>query len=53
MCRYFPDDIDYYFDNVGGKMLEAVLSHVNKFAKITLCGMISEYNTVNKNEFQF
>lgn len=44
--RYFPDGIDVYFDNVGGKMLEAVLNHVNHGARIVLCGMISEYNKV-------
>ncbi|XP_070006225.1 2-alkenal reductase (NADP(+)-dependent)-like isoform X2 [Nicotiana tabacum] len=43
---YFPDGIDFYFDNVGGKMLEAVLNHVNQGACISLCGMISEYNKV-------
>nr|XP_033512180.1 2-alkenal reductase (NADP(+)-dependent)-like isoform X2 [Nicotiana tomentosiformis] len=43
---YFPDGIDFYFDNVGGKMLEAVLNHVNQGARISLCGMISEYNKV-------
>ncbi|XP_047342014.1 2-alkenal reductase (NADP(+)-dependent)-like [Impatiens glandulifera] len=42
--KYFPNGIDIYFDNVGGKMLEAVLNNVNKGAKIPLCGMISEYN---------
>lgn len=34
--RYFPDGIDIYFDNVGGKMLEAVLNHVNKHAQVSL-----------------
>ncbi|GAU17114.1 hypothetical protein TSUD_106130 [Trifolium subterraneum] len=43
---YFPDGIDVYLDNVGGKMLEAVLNHVNKHARIPLCGMISQYNKV-------
>ncbi|KAL6287358.1 hypothetical protein ACE6H2_011748 [Prunus campanulata] len=41
LMSYFPNGID---DNVGGKMLEAVLNHVNKNAKIPLCGMISGYN---------
>lgn len=47
LYSYFPNGIDVYLDNVGGKMLEAVLNHVNKYAKIPLCGMISEYNKVN------
>ncbi|CAN0914488.1 NADPH-dependent oxidoreductase 2-alkenal reductase [Linum grandiflorum] len=42
--KYFPNGIDIYLDNVGGKMLEAVLNHVNPKAKVLLCGMISEYN---------
>ncbi|WMV38738.1 hypothetical protein MTR67_032123 [Solanum verrucosum] len=46
LTKYFPDGIDVYFDNVGGKMLEAVLNHVNHGARIALCGMISEYNKV-------
>ncbi|KAL3714750.1 hypothetical protein ACJRO7_006624 [Eucalyptus globulus] len=46
LSKYFPDGIDMYLDNVGGKMLEAVLNHVNEGARISLCGMISEYNKV-------
>jgi len=45
-CRLFPNGIDFYLDNVGGKMLESVLNHVNKYARIPLCGMISQYNQV-------
>jgi hypothetical protein len=39
-----PDGIDVYFDNVGGEVLAAVLRHVNPFARIPLCGLISQYN---------
>ncbi|MED6161073.1 hypothetical protein PIB30_057343 [Stylosanthes scabra] len=46
LTKYFPNGIDVYLDNVGGKMLEAVLNHVNKYARIPLCGMISQYNKV-------
>lgn len=46
LSKYFPTGIDVYFDNVGGKMLESVLNHVNLRARIPLCGMISEYNQV-------
>ncbi|XAR68106.1 NADPH:quinone reductase [Bertholletia excelsa] len=45
LSKYCPNGIDIYFENVGGKMLEAVLNHVNKYARIPLCGMISDYNT--------
>ncbi|XP_047333665.1 2-alkenal reductase (NADP(+)-dependent)-like [Impatiens glandulifera] len=42
--RYFPDGIDIYFENVGGKMLEAVLLNMRLHGRIAVCGMISEYN---------
>jgi NADPH-dependent curcumin reductase len=39
-----PDGIDIYFENVGGEVLEAVLPRLNDFARIPLCGLISDYN---------
>jgi NADPH-dependent curcumin reductase CurA len=39
-----PDGIDIYFENVGGKILDDVLSQINNFARIPLCGLISMYN---------
>jgi NADPH-dependent curcumin reductase CurA len=39
-----PNGIDVYFDNVGGDVLKAVLRLVNPFARIPLCGIISQYN---------
>ena len=42
--RHCPDGIDIYFDNVGGKMLEAALDHLALHARIVACGMISQYN---------
>jgi NADPH-dependent curcumin reductase CurA len=39
-----PQGIDVYFDNVGGDVLDAVLRLVNPFARIPLCGLISQYN---------
>jgi NADPH-dependent curcumin reductase CurA len=39
-----PTGIDVYFDNVGGEVLKAVLRLVNPFARIPLCGIISQYN---------
>ena len=39
-----PDGIDVYFDNVGGATLDAVLARLRPFARIPVCGMISQYD---------
>jgi NADPH-dependent curcumin reductase CurA len=39
-----PNGVDVYFDNVGGDVLKTVLRLVNPFARIPLCGLISQYN---------
>ncbi|MGH8665145.1 MAG: NADP-dependent oxidoreductase [Burkholderiales bacterium] len=36
--------IDVYFENVGGSILDAVLELLNPFARIALCGQVSQYN---------
>jgi hypothetical protein len=42
-----PNGIDIYFDNVGGAVLAAAMRVLNRGARITLCGMISEYNAAS------
>ena len=42
--RYFPEGIDIYFENVGGKTLDAVLLNMRIHGRIAACGMISQYN---------
>src|SRR5512136_245350 len=39
-----PDGIDIDFENVGGEILDAVLSLINLRARIVLCGLIAQYN---------
>jgi NADPH-dependent curcumin reductase CurA len=39
-----PDGIDIYFDNVGGRLVDAVLPRLNPAARVVLCGLASQYN---------
>ncbi len=39
--------IDVYFENVGGKVFDAVLPLLNSKARVPLCGLISQYNNTS------
>ena len=39
-----PDGIDVYFENVGGRVWDAVFPHLNDFARVPVCGLVSQYN---------
>lgn len=39
-----PNGVDVFFDNVGGDILDDVLSRINMKARIVICGAISQYN---------
>lgn len=40
-----PDGIDVYFDNVGGPLLDVVLSRMNLHGRVACCGAVSQYDT--------
>ncbi|MGW4474902.1 NADP-dependent oxidoreductase [Nonomuraea sp. NPDC004354] len=43
-----PDGIDVDFENVGGPVMDHILMRLNIGARVSLCGMISEYNSYNQ-----
>ncbi len=44
LTRVCPNGIDVYFENVGGAVQAAVFEQLNPFARVVMCGMVSQYN---------
>lgn len=50
LAKASPDGIDVYFENVGGKVLDAVIPLLNTNARVPLCGLVSQYNATELPE---
>ena len=47
LAEHCPQGIDVYFDNVGGNILDAALAHLARYARVIICGAISQYNATS------
>ena len=45
--EYCSNGIDIYFENVGGDITRSVAKHLNKGARVPVCGFISKYNSTD------
>ena len=45
--KHCPDGIDINFENVGGEIMDTILTRLNDFARMPLCGLISSYNAAD------
>ncbi|ELU4010594.1 NADP-dependent oxidoreductase [Vibrio vulnificus] len=50
LAKVCHNGIDIYFENVGGKVFDAVMPLLNTGARIPLCGLISQYNATSLPE---
>jgi NADPH-dependent curcumin reductase len=46
--KHCPKGIDIYFDNVGGDVLDLVLTQLARSARVVICGAISQYNNTTR-----
>ncbi len=48
LAQAVPGGIDVYFENVGGKVADAVLPLLNTYARVPVCGLVAQYNAVER-----
>jgi NADPH-dependent curcumin reductase CurA len=48
-----PKGIDVYFENVGGAVWDAVFPLLNTFARIPVCGLISQYSATEAPDMKY
>lgn len=48
--EHCPKGVDVYFDNVGGPILDTVLTRLAQKARIVICGAVSQYNNTTGME---
>ncbi len=53
LAKHCPNGIDIYYENVGGKTLEAVIPLMNTGGRIPVCGMIAWYSGAGEPEPAF
>ena len=42
--KYCPKGVNVYFDNVGGSITDSVINKLANYARVAVCGVISQYN---------
>lgn len=52
LAKACPDGIDVYFENVSGKVFDAVFPLFNQFARMPVCGTIAFYNATSFPEME-
>ncbi|MFM2642832.1 NADP-dependent oxidoreductase [Vibrio chagasii] len=50
LAKACENGIDVYFENVGGKVFDAVMPLLNTGARVPVCGLISQYNATSLPE---
>jgi NADPH-dependent curcumin reductase CurA len=47
LAQQCPKGIDVYYENVGGKVFDAVLPLLNTGARVPVCGVVAQYNSTH------